>query len=225
MNKIWMTLRLAYYFIRVSIAPTDTAAALGIGESIYGLGFTKEMCTRLESDADCAKVIREKKLMNRFDLIKLQKLPLGTQGRCYADHMIGMGLNPDFFKPMQVTNVASFCMLRLRQTHDLWHVALGFDTSVPGEIGLQSFYFSQVCAPIAPFLIGGALFGASFKNRAGLEPLFKSIMKGWQMGRLTKPLFPLDWEANWETPLTDLRLSLGLSATPDIDDGNASIRI
>jgi len=30
------------------------------------------------------------------------------------------------------------------------------------------------------------------------------------MGKKAKPLFPLDWEANWQTPLADLRREYGV---------------
>ena len=208
MKKIWWTFKLIGYFIRISISPTDTTAALGMGECLYDLGFVKEMSASLVANKECAQVILERKLMNRFDLLALQKLAPGTLGRCYADHMLSLGLNPDFFKPMLVTNDSSFSMLRLRQTHDLWHVLLGFDTSVPGEIGLQSFYFAQLRAPIAPFLVGGSLLGASFRRRETLLPIFESIIKGWHMGLKAKSIYPFDWEAHWETPLKDLRASL-----------------
>jgi ubiquinone biosynthesis protein Coq4 len=37
----------------------------------------------------------------------------------------------------------SYLLLRLRQTHDLWHVVTGFSTNVPGELGLKAFVYQK----------------------------------------------------------------------------------
>jgi ubiquinone biosynthesis protein Coq4 len=93
----------------------------------------------------------------------------------------------------------------MRQTHDLWHVLTGFDTSIPGEIGLQAFQAAQTRAPLSPILMGGALLRAGTDRTEMMEPLMEQITKGWQCGIKARSLFSLDWEANWSTPLTQLR--------------------
>ncbi len=226
MKKIWLLVKLFFNLIRVSISPSQTGAVLGIGESLYGLGFVDKMKERLDSIPECVQIMNQRKLLAPFDLKALQKLPNGSFGRCYADHMIGRGLSPDFYKHIKVTNAQTFSMMRLRQTHDLWHVITGFDTSVTGEIGLQAFYYAQLRTPLAPILIGGSLLTASIKNRASLVKIFESIVSGWQLGIRAKCLFAVDWEANWQTPLKQFQQELlGEGAILNMNNGNASILV
>jgi ubiquinone biosynthesis protein Coq4 len=127
--------------------------------------------------------------------------------------MIRNHLDPNFYKTFEITNDAIMTIMRLRQTHDLWHVMTGFSTSVQDELGLQAFTYAQTASPLSPLLIGGGLLRAGFKNRQLTAPILESVAKGWAMGKKARPLFPLDWEANWKTPLTELRRDYGIDTS------------
>lgn len=198
-------IRLLWALIKISLNPENTPAALAIGEAMYHLGATEAAREKLSSQPESTKVIQERKLLAPVDLRALQTLPEGTLGRAYADHMIGNNLNPNFYKTFEITNDAVMTIMRLRQTHDLWHVMTGFSTSVPDELGLQAFMYAQTAAPLAPVLISGGLLRTALKRRQTTAPVLESIAKGWLMGKKARPLFPLDWEAHWHTPLAELR--------------------
>ncbi len=205
MKRIWYNIKLVYCLVRMFISPGNTDAVLALGENSYQLGYAKEFLTRVAREPESAKVIQDRKLLKPFHLLELQKLPEGTLGRVYADHMISSNLNPDFYKVVPIIDDQIFCMMRLRQSHDLWHIITGFDTSVEGEVGLQSFYYNQTCAMMAPFVVGGAILNACFKRRYTLVLIFENIVRGWMMGKKAKPLFPVDWESHWLTPIEDLK--------------------
>ena len=76
--------------------------------------------------------------------------------------------------------------LRLSQTHHLWHVITGSDTSVIGEISLQAFHLSQ------------------------LPSLVEAIRVGLQMGLEARPLFAQRWQEDWGKPLQQCRDELEL---------------
>lgn len=75
-----------------------------------------------------------------IDLEALRALPEGTLGREYAVHM-----DRERLRPLDLSENArhrlSDRVLGLRYTllHDLFHVLLGFDTSLPGELGVWEF--------------------------------------------------------------------------------------
>ncbi len=59
---------------------------------------------------------------------------------------------PSYALAAEHLNDAVYGELRLSQTHDLWHVVTGFDTTVVGEIGLQAFHLTQFPYPLASAL-------------------------------------------------------------------------
>ena len=38
----------------------------------------------------------------------------------------------------------------------------------------------------------------------------EALTKGWMMGKKAKPLFGIDWNTLWETPIDELRASLNI---------------
>jgi ubiquinone biosynthesis protein Coq4 len=193
--------------------PQNTKAALAVGEAMYKIGATEMAQKKLSTQPESVQVIQARKMLAPVDLKELQKFPEGTLGRVYADHMIRNHLDPNFYKTFEITNDAIMTIMRLRQTHDLWHVMTGFSTSVQDELGLQAFTYAQTASPLSPLLIGGGLLRAGFKNRQLTAPILESVAKGWAMGKKARPLFPLDWEANWKTPLTELRRDYGIDTS------------
>jgi ubiquinone biosynthesis protein COQ4 len=105
---------------------------------------------------------------------------------------------------------AQYVELRLSQTHDIWHTVTGFDTSVIGEIGLQAFHLPQFPYPLATMLVANSLMSSTLFGPEVLPPLMESIAKGWQMGKLAKPLFAQKWEEGWEKPLTQWQRELNI---------------
>jgi len=198
-------IRLVWALIRISTNPNNTAAALAVGEAMYHMGATEAAREKLMSQPESMEAIKSRKLLKPIHLQELQKLPPGTLGRVYADHMISNKLDPNFYKTFEITNDSIMAIMRLRQTHDLWHVLTGFSTAVQDELGLQAFMHAQTAAPLSPLLIAGGLLRASFRQRQMAAPILDCVAIGWIMGKKAKPLFPLDWEANWQTPLEDLR--------------------
>ena len=205
MKKLCGQINLIVCLLRILVNPNNTAAVLKVGEWLSKLGLHKYMIEQIQSQPECAEILKRRKLLAPVDLEKLQLLPLGTLGRTYADHMLTQSLNPNFFKKVDATSEPGFCMMRLRQTHDLWHVLTGFNTSLADELGLQAFMFSQISALLPAFLIGGAFIRAAFKDPILLRTFFRRVSQGYESGQKARPLFALDWEANWQTQIDQLR--------------------
>ena len=205
MKRIISILRLYFGLMRVANNPNNTAAALAIAERLRELGLVEAEERKLMSDPESAVVIANRKTLGRINLQKLNELPDGSLGKVYSTHMLNLGLDPEFFKNIEIVDGITLGMMRLRQTHDLWHVMTGFDTSVPGELGLQAFMLAQTDSPLSPLLIGGRLFAVAIKDPSEVPLILESVTRGWTLGKNSKPLFPIDWEANWETPLHEMQ--------------------
>src|SRR4051794_22419287 len=99
-----------------------------------------------------------------LDLARLRRLPDGSFGREAARFLDERGLDPANLPHRAADDARSFVRAHLYETHDLWHVATGFDTDVAGEVGLQAFYLAQFPARLATILIG-LMFANTFLYR------------------------------------------------------------
>ena len=184
-----------------------------VGELTYGLLETPaydRLAQYLNRDPACAVLIRDRYIPPAHDLDALLTLPPDSLGYIYAAQMKKTGFDPNLHAGMTAQSDAEYVELRLSQTHDLWHIITGFNTSVVGEIGLQAFHLPQFPYPLATMLIANSLISTTLKTPEMLPQLLEAIAQGFQMGRAAKPLFAQKWEEGWEKPLTQWRAELNI---------------
>ena len=70
------------------------------------------------------------------DIESLRQLPPGTLGRRYADLILSLGYDPEFFRPRDVSSEGRWLTQRIATTHDIHHVVAGFGTEPAGENGV-----------------------------------------------------------------------------------------
>lgn len=80
-----------------------------------------------------------------LELSTLAALPVGTFGHAYARFMAANDLTPLSVSPAVASELEGSNTLAVRYTilHDVFHVLLGFDTSLAGELGVWSFVAEQ----------------------------------------------------------------------------------
>src|SRR4051812_9929340 len=142
-----------------------------------------------------------------YDLDALAALPAATLGGAYARHMRANGLRPDFYADVEPRHRMHFLRLRMRQTHDIWHVLCGFDTGEFGEVGLQGFYFAQFTNGQSALIGAGAMLKSVLRCRfADLERHVEAFCEGYRAGTAARSLLAVEWESLWAERLCDLRL-------------------
>ena len=146
----------------------------------------------------------------RIDLVELRALPHGTLGRAFADHMDAAGLDPSALPALESGDRLSFFRAHLYETHDIWHVATGFDVDPAGEIGLQAFYLAQIPGALPALLIAVGFVRGAFFDPNLLEPMMDDVVRGWRMGKRAKTLFGVHWDELWALPLSEVRARLGI---------------
>ena len=163
---------------------------------------------RIEQDEAGHALLRDQPRIDKkhVDFAALAQLPDGTLGREYVRFLDDNGITPDAFEkaPEVGDERASYIMLRMRQTHDLWHVLTGYTPDVRGEILLQAFTYSQTRAPSALII---ALFGTvrwAFK----WPNQHKALREAFARGNATSFLATFRWEDHWSTPVSELRTLL-----------------
>jgi ubiquinone biosynthesis protein Coq4 len=166
-------------------------------------------------DPGCAIALEDRHRF-RIDLAALERLPPGTLGRAFADHMIANRLDPAALPDLPSPDRESFFRAHLYESHDIWHVVTGFGTDLKGEIGLQAFYAAQIPGPLPSMLVAVGFLRTAIYEREMSTPLFEEVVHGWEMGRRAAPLFGVRWDELWEVPLETVRSSLGVVAAPSI---------
>ncbi len=160
---------------------------------------------RLEHDDGGRALLADQPRIDRahVDLDALRRLPDGALGREYTRFLDDNGITPDAFENLPDVGDprAAYLMLRLRQTHDLWHVLTGFAPDVRGEILLQAFTYAQLRAPSALLIatLGTLRWAFEWPGQG------KALREAFSRGKRTRTLATFRWEDHWATPLTELR--------------------
>ncbi|MEM7199208.1 MAG: Coq4 family protein [Planctomycetota bacterium] len=153
------------------------------------------------------------------DIEALLRCPENSLGYAYAHHIVDHGFDPDYFRKLEVNGDLDYLLLRIRQTHDIWHVVTGIDTSRIGELTLKAFELAQIRRPMAAVLAVGGVMRYLLKDPENLEPLLRGVSLGYRLGLAAKPLLAERWEEDWDRPLERWRIELGLdprAADPNV---------
>lgn len=164
----------------------------------------------LKSDPACAVLIRDRYIPPAHDLNKLLAYPENSLGYIYATTIKQAGFDPNLHTGMTAESDAKYVELRLSQTHDIWHIVTGFDTSAIGEIGLQAFHLPQFPYPLATMLVANSLMSSTLLAPEELPHLLDAIAQGLQMGKTAKALFAQKWEEAWDKPLAQWQAELNI---------------
>ena len=187
-------------------------------ESVFDIedGFRHHEATRLavehvRGDAEMAGLMEERYLAPLPDTKKLLSYPKGSLGYCYAHHLDDRGFDPDYYRKIDVVDDTDYVLMRLRQTHDIWHVITGFDTDRVGEISLKAVELAQTRRPMAAVIAAGGVMRYLLKDPDELGSVLRGISEGYQLGLGARPLLSQKWELEWETPVSEWRQRLGVA--------------
>jgi ubiquinone biosynthesis protein COQ4 len=167
------------------------------------------LVTKLAHHPQGKTAFEQRPRLGTIDLHQLKNLPDGTLGQRYAAHMLQNQLKPLEVSPAD--SDATFFGTHITETHDLWHVVTGCDTTMLGELQLQAFCVAQL--EVSRFwlaLLTKNLLKSAVYDIQSATQYMDAIAKGWLMGRTAKPLFGTPWPTLWETPLDQVRAALNV---------------
>jgi len=144
-------------------------------------------------------------------LDQLRTLPEGTVGRAYAQFMDAHGLTPDALSyPEGASDVDRF-RRHVRTSHDLWHVATGWNPDGVGELGLQAFYLAQLRFSFPALILAAGFAHVLWKQRDIAWDVVDAASEGWRQGSNAELLVGVDWVEWMARPLTELQAELGIT--------------
>ncbi|MBT9312992.1 hypothetical protein IXB28_12295 [Leptothoe kymatousa TAU-MAC 1615] len=147
-----------------------------------------------------------------LDLMDLRAQPPGSFGHALANFLDRYGLQPLTLSAAAQADIhgASLLAVRYPILHDAFHVLLGFDTSLAGELGVWSFVAAQK-------------YCGAFERAAWVGKWFTRLLipwqwrrlrhyeeKGQQLGRNAVCIIAEPLEDFWPTPLDEVRRRLNL---------------
>lgn len=202
--------------------PDDTAQVFHIVRALSGDSFER-LYQRTLADPSGARVLGEQRdiLPILKDRERLRSLPDGTLGREYARFLDEEGLSADGLVEASEEDAddlhfvdprARVLSRRLRDTHDLWHVAAGYQRDLFGEAALLAFTFAQGRNPGIGFIVMVAML----KHwQEGHPEALKLTWKAFRRGLRAETFICADWEALLSMPLADVRRRLKVEDVPE----------
>lgn len=163
-------------------------------------------------------------LAEPMPLARLQACAPGTLGAAWHDFIVANGLVEqlaqgyrDYHEGLasagvldRLPPVLAHKVLRGYQTHDLHHVLTGFPATPFGELSLQAFQLAQTQFPYASMWIAVITAHMTFQDPLMIKPAMDAIATGWQLGRRTRSIQYVAFEAMIEEPLADIRARWGI---------------
>lgn len=103
-------------------------------------------------------------------------------------------------------------MQRYRESHDFYHVLLGFGVSLPAELVVKWFELANFGLPVA--LLSG-VFGPLRMEASERRRLMDAYVT-WALkaGSNAQCLIGVEWEKEWEKDMGQLRRELGVVPPP-----------
>jgi ubiquinone biosynthesis protein Coq4 len=205
-KKIWLSLRGLLSFLVLVVKPERLDTIVGLAQPGHSSASLEKTLRWIKAEPSRRAQWEVKPQEVAVDLERLRRMPPGSLGRKFADHMIRNSLKPQFFPAVQAHDACTALQIHLFQTHDIWHVFLGFDVSVEGELGLMAFWANQLpTMRLPPLVLGIGLLNADFFQPAQVSKRIQAIADGWKMAGTTRWLPGVNWNELWERDLEDLR--------------------
>lgn len=133
--------------------------------------------------------VQPQKLLE-VDLDQLRQMPPGSLGQELArfldEHEFELPQSGDW----------------IQRTHDIWHVLTGLSSSSEDEFILQAFVRAQVFRPSSAIVVLVGLATGELK--------WTALRRSLYLGRVAQNIVRWDIEADWETPLVEVRQRLGI---------------
>lgn len=209
--------------LKLSLNPQNTDSALSVSDRFLELGLFNSGVEHLKNDPRTSEVFKSPYSMPPYDLDEMLKLPTDSLGNELAKTMKDGNFDPNYFRRKNPDVEGKVILDHIEQTHDIWHIVLGFDTSVPDEVGILAFEFGQLRAPQAAAFLAGAIVRCLFTDLRQLPPIMDAIAEGWQLSKTYPPLFAVNWSEIMHLPTESICNQLKQGKIPTAQKSEISV--
>ncbi len=152
--------------------------------------------------------IAREPLWPRLEIESLRDYAPGTLGYAYYHLIVDNGFDPEVLNPDLVSGfdaVLDVSNRRILQTHEVWHLVAGYSTSPLHEVAISGFQLAQFGHNYSAMFLATSVTLLTLHLPMFLDPILQVTFEGWQHGRETKPLMPIDWFSLWGEEIDTLR--------------------
>jgi ubiquinone biosynthesis protein COQ4 len=207
--------RLAVDLAALCSNPNDLDHAFDLLNATYSTDVAQAARDRLKADPAIQALVKDQYWGHWPKAKELADLPAGSLGHVYGVFLTSQGLS-ELPAPVLSKEMASddaYLQLRIRSTHDLWHVIAGLPITMAGEAAANGLTTEQLRWPGSALLIAADLVHrVSDADEVTAVDVGVAIAYGLNLGATAQPLLAQRWEEGWETPLQTWRDALGIRA-------------
>ncbi|MBI3676451.1 MAG: hypothetical protein HY243_07505 [Proteobacteria bacterium] len=105
----------------------------------------------------------------------------------------------------QLPPALRFLNTRILQMHDVWHLIGGFRTTGLHEIAISAFQLAQFGHGYSAMLLATVVTATALRQNRDSSILLQTIAEAWRHGHTSPSFMAIDWEAEWDRPIDDIR--------------------
>ncbi|MEL7110479.1 MAG: Coq4 family protein [Pseudomonadota bacterium] len=194
-----------------ALSITERTAALG-GEMPEA--FVERVAAMSHTYPGISEAVRAP-MPRKIDLDHLAAQPDGSIGAEFHNLIISNKFDLEVLDRNEIGLAAlpsplDFLNTRILQSHDLWHITAGYETTALHEIALSAFQMAQFGHNYsAQFLSIVAAVGA-ISPASGYKVLMDTVTTSWAHGRETYPMMLIPWEDVWHKTAEEIRRDYGI---------------
>jgi ubiquinone biosynthesis protein COQ4 len=203
--------------------PDETQHVFDLIDALSG-NSGERMLRRFEASESGRRILDERRqlLPVLSDREKLFALPVGSLGHGYADFMTREQITADGLveasenrprKGEELSPERELIGLRMRDSHDLWHMVTGYGRDLVGEACVLAVTYAQT----KNRGIGAIVAMAYWRAGRELPSARVAIREAYRRGKRAAWLPAADWEALLARPLHEVREELGFGAPPQYE--------
>lgn len=195
-KTIYLRLRAIYLSFRLLVDPENTPLIFELSEVLRELNSPlKELTLKALKNETHLWTQYKTGYMPQLTEESLTNAPHGSLGAQLREHLASNSLELQFYPEAGTDSFESYVVMRVRQVHDLWHVLLKFDTSVPGEAGLQAFTAAQMKSPFSILLVVLTGLHCLFIQPQLFSSWLAQVQRGFRLGDQMPFLLDRDLES------------------------------
>jgi len=207
--------------------PNRTEEAFRVVRAMDG-GQGASLMRRFSESPEGPALLRDRPALGEvlIDRRRLEKMPKGSLGRAYLEFCRREGIGPEELLAERAYDDGvdadhRFVYDRMRDSHDLFHVVLGADTDLVGELAVITFTAAQTLSPGVALLCLGGYIKALTVPQLGVSSRGLA-RQAFYRARVATYLAAAPWEALMPIHLDTVRSRLGVVPIPPYGHVSAS---
>lgn len=197
--------------MRVLIRPKNGIyALLKFGNAISSMKAYEAAVQEILKDEDARVLIESRYSEGLNELEDFARYSEGTLGGEFYRKMKKKNLVCYPIKIRKDYTQIEYVRERRRETHDLLHIVLGYNTTLLGEASINSFLIGKAKMPTCIFIVIGIIIRTMFKNPRELNLFIDSVVKAYLRGKNAKSPFSIKWEEYLDRPIEEVRTVFGV---------------